>query len=188
MSVTTDELAEQVRQLAERVTRLEAGSGQSAQAPPRGQSGQAWPPTEPGLAAELVGRLGSGQDTVVYAGAGRCGEETLAWQREHDWTEVRQRVDDGTARVLSALGSTIRLRIVGVLVAGPATTAELTGQLDQPSTGQLFHHLKELLTAGLVHQPVRGTYAVRRQDVIPLLALLAAGTDLAASGGSMEPA
>ena len=71
---------------------------------------------------------------------------------------------------------------------GPATTAQLTAQLDQPSTGQLFHHLKELLTAGLVHQPVRGTYAVRRQDVIPLLIALAAAAEVAASGGYLEPA
>jgi DNA-binding transcriptional ArsR family regulator len=90
--------------------------------------------------------------------------------------------------VFGALGNPVRLRIVSILLAGPATTAELAERLDQPSTGQLFHHLKELLTTGLVHQPVRGTYAIRRQDIISLLALLAASLDLAASGGGLEPA
>ncbi len=58
------------------------------------------------------------------------------------------------------------------------TTAELASRLDQPSTGQLSHHLKELLAAGVIHQPVRGTYAVRMEHVVPLLTLLSAAIDV----------
>ena len=58
--------------------------------------------------------------------------------------------------------------------------ATLGDRLDQPSSGQLFHHLKELLAAGVIHQPERGTYAIRREDVIPLLAALSCAIDLAA--------
>ncbi len=166
------DLADQVRRLAERVSRLETR-------PTRAREGA--------VADEIIDRFGPGTGTVHFGGSGRWGEDAVTWQRERDWDDVRRRADDGTARVLAALGSTVRLRIVAVLLAGPATTAALTEQLAQPSTGQLFHHLKELLAAGVVHQPVRGTYAVRHQDVIPLLALLSASLDIAASGGWMEP-
>jgi DNA-binding transcriptional ArsR family regulator len=174
--VRSEDLAEQVRQLAERVSRLERAGRRS--------------PRTAALDQEILDRLGveSGPDTVRYSGVGQWGGDTLAWQREHEWGEVLERVGDGAARLFGALGNPVRLRIVSVLLAGPAATAELTERLDQPSTGQLFHHLKELLTAGLVHQPVRGTYAIRRQDVIPLLAVLSASLDLAASGGALEPA
>jgi DNA-binding transcriptional ArsR family regulator len=169
--VGSDDLAKQLRLLTERVSRLESAAGPPAK------------PVDQDILERLAG--GSGLDTIRYGGAGRWGEDTLAWQREHDWGDVRAQADDATARVLGALGNPVRLRIVAVLLVRPATTAELTEQLDQPSTGQLFHHLKELLTAGLIHQPVRGTYSIRRQDVIPVLAPLAAGRDLAAS--SVEP-
>lgn len=168
----TGDLAEQVRQLAERVARLEEALR---------------PPRDTALATELLGRVGAGPGAVVFAGAGQVGGDTVSWQRERGWDEVRARVDDTTARVLGALGNIVRLRIVSVLLAGPATTAQLTQRLDQPSSGQLFHHLRELIAAGLVHQPVRGTYAIRHQNVIALLALFSATLDLAASGGWMEP-
>ncbi len=162
-----------MRQLAQRVAALEDSAGR-----PR-------PTTlDPAILDRLAG--GSGPDTVRYGGAGQWGEDTLAWQRQHEWDHVRSHVDDSTARVFGALGNAVRLRIVAALLAGPATTAELTERLDQPSAGQLFHHLKELLAAGVIHQPVRATYAIRRQDVIPVLAMLAAGADLAAASGSLE--
>lgn len=55
----------------------------------------------------------------------------------------------------------------------------LASRIDASSTGRLFHHLKDLLAAGLVHQPVRGTYALRRTHVVPLLAALSCALDLA---------
>ncbi|MEW6059695.1 MAG: helix-turn-helix domain-containing protein [Actinomycetota bacterium] len=93
------------------------------------------------------------------------------------------------ARVLTALANGTRLRIVGELMHGPVSTGELAERLDQPSSGQLFHHLKELLAAGVIHQPVRGTYALRRQHAVPLLAVLSAASDLTPSpSGEVEPA
>lgn len=89
-------------------------------------------------------------------------------------------------RVLAALGSPIRLRIVATLLERDATTGELADRLDDPSTGQLFHYLNELLAAGVIHQQVRGAYAVLCQNVIPLLAVLAAAGDVATSG-QVEP-
>lgn len=83
-----------------------------------------------------------------------------------------------------ALSSPARLRIVGALVAGEASTGDLAARLADGTTGQLFHHVKELLAAGLVHQPRRGVYALRPQHAVPLLAVLSAAIDLSAGAST----
>jgi DNA-binding transcriptional ArsR family regulator len=80
---------------------------------------------------------------------------------------------------MAALANPTRIRIVGELLQGPVPTGELARRLEQPSAGQLFHHLKELLAAGIIHQPVRGTYAIGDRHVVPLLVLGSAAIDLA---------
>jgi hypothetical protein len=65
------------------------------------------------------------------------------------------------------------------LSSGPLQTAELQARLDEPSAGRLYHHLRELLAAGIVTQPRRSVYAVPDRAVIPLLALIACAHDLA---------
>lgn len=161
-----DALAAHLRRLDERLARLEAVASPNSI-----------------TTAEVLADPAAG--AVSYAGSILRGDDTLLWRAEHEWREVVSAATDA-ARVLAALGSPVRLRIVAVLLERDATTGELADRLDDPSTGQLFHHLKELLAAGVVHQPVRGTYAVLRQNVIPLLAVLAAGGDVATSG-EVEP-
>jgi DNA-binding transcriptional ArsR family regulator len=160
--VTDDSVARQLADLTRRVTALEA-----AAAPP--------------LAGHIAQRLqggGAGSGTVSYAGVGGWDGRTLAWQAERDWDDIRSAAAEPAAAVLAALGNPTRVRITAELLRRDRTTAELAALLDQPSPGQLFHHLKELLAAGLVHQPLRGTYAVREQHVVPLLAVLCAVHDL----------
>lgn len=120
-----------------------------------------------------------GPGSVVYAGAGPWDGGVVAWEMHRPWGEVRDAAGEGSARVLSALGNAVRLRIVAWLLGGERSTAELQGHFDLPSSGQLFHHLKELLAAGVIYQPVRGTYAIRRHHVVAVLAILAATIDLA---------
>lgn len=156
--------------LAKRVTALEAAA--SARTRPSPDA-----PVVEALLRRLKGR-DEADDTLVYAGLGGWDGQTLAWQVERGWEEIRSAPAEHSASVLAALGSPIRVRIAVELLRRNLTTAELAERLDQPSSGQLFHHLKELLSAGVIHQPVRGTYAVREQHVIPLLAVLCAVMDL----------
>jgi len=149
------ELARALAELTDRVARLE--SKPRAPVPP------------PGL---------EGESFVTYSGSGPWGQGTVSWQIIRDWTAVLGRAPQIAAGLFSALSNPSRLRIVAELVGGETTTAELAKRLDQPSTGQLFHHLKELLAAGVIHQPVRGTYAVRKEHVVPLLTLLCAAIDV----------
>jgi DNA-binding transcriptional ArsR family regulator len=166
-----EELEGIVAALAERVARLE-GAGE----PPRRSAAAAHE-----LLRQLTagGSEATGAATVVYAGAGPWETSTVAWQMDRTWDDVTSASTEAIARVLSALANGTRLRIVAELLGGRLTTGELGDRLDQPSPGQLFHHLRELLAADVIHQPDRGTYEIRRQHVVPLFAVMSAAVDLA---------
>jgi DNA-binding transcriptional ArsR family regulator len=165
-----DELAGRVEELAERVSRLEGHRTDSARMDAS---------LVRDLLADLGGAGGSEQaGAVLYAGAGPWSEGTLALQIVRGWQDVLDASEDALARVMSALANPTRIRIVGELLQGPVATGELAERLEQPSAGQLFHHLKELLAAGIIHQPVRGTYAIGDRHVVPLLVLGSAAMDL----------
>ena len=106
---------------------------------------------------------------------------------ERTWHDVLATDPGDLVGVLAALASPVRLRIVAALFEGPAGTAALAERVEAGTSGQLFHHLKDLLATGLVHQPQRGTYALRPQHALPLLAVLSAAFDLASPAGSSAP-
>jgi DNA-binding transcriptional ArsR family regulator len=170
--VDIDDVARSLAALTDRVAALE------------GSATPARPSSDQPLVSQLIQRLHGGgepHDVLLYAGVGGWDGQTLAWQAERSWDEVRASPAEQSAAALAALGNPTRVRIVVELLRRRLTTAQLAERLDQPSSGQLFHHLKELLAAGVVHQPVRGTYAVREQHVIPLFAVLCAVMDLGPS-------
>lgn len=164
--MTEGDIAASVAELAERVARLESER----------EHGRLRGPIAP---IDLVG-VPSSEGQVTYGGNGPWDGRNVAWQVERSWADVVPLAGEQVARVLSALASGVRLRVVGELTAGTLTTGELAERLGQASSGQLFHHLRELLAAGIIHQPGRGTYALLPQQVVPMLALLSAAADLAA--------
>jgi hypothetical protein len=86
-----------------------------------------------------------------------------------DWTEQ--------ALALAALGNPVRLQILHAVLHGTTTVAALVEVLDSGTSGQVYHHLKELTTAGWLVSGKRGVYEVPGARVVPLLAILvAAGT------------
>lgn len=169
------ELVDVVADLVVRVAALEAGR----------PSGRPAASSDLSIVRSLVSELATGVEsaadngTVLYAGAGTAVGGVIAWQMDRTWNELTELEPGPIARLLAALGNPQRVKIVQALVHAPATTAELSGRLDEPSSGQLFHHLKELLAAGVVYQPQRGTYAVRQQHIVPLLTVISCGLDLA---------
>ncbi len=60
--------------------------------------------------------------------------------------------DYKVAQILSVLGSEVRLSILRSLLDAPRTAAELVAALSLNTTGQAYHHLKELERAGYVYQ------------------------------------
>ncbi|GIE90843.1 ArsR/SmtB family transcription factor [Actinoplanes regularis] len=83
-----------------------------------------------------------------------------------DWTEA--------APVFNALGHPVRLRLLQKILSGTRGAAELAEDTELGTTGQVYHHLRQLVAAGWLRVPSRGQYAVPGDCVVPLLAILTA--------------
>ncbi|MFP5020152.1 ArsR/SmtB family transcription factor [Pseudonocardia phyllosphaerae] len=81
--------------------------------------------------------------------------------RDTDWTEL--------AGTLDALAHPARLSILQLVLNGVRTTAELLEQESVGTTGQLHHHLRQLVAAGWLASARRGHYEVPAARVVPLL-------------------
>ena len=112
---------------------------------------------------------------VVFAGYVTLpSEETYAWQIESKTNDVLA-ADWSTAQVpLAALAHPVRLSILKAILHGKRDTQSLQTLPEMGTTGQLYHHLKELESAGWIRQPRRGEYNLLAERVVPLLAILAA--------------
>jgi hypothetical protein len=129
-----------------------------------------------GLAADAAALPGG---AVVYAGSVRLpGGEEYAWQRTHAAGPALgdEGSDGATATAVAALGHPVRLRLLREVLAGRTTTAELATLPDLGTTGQLHHHLRQLVAAGWLRTTARGRYALPAERVVPLHVVLAAVT------------
>jgi DNA-binding transcriptional ArsR family regulator len=120
--------------------------------------------------------------TVGYAGyvAGR----ELLWARKIPLAELLPADWGPAAGILESLGSLPRLALLGALLReGRRTNVELQEALGaiqgDTTSGQLYHHLRELQGAGLIMQKRRGEYDLVPQAVIPILTILAAAMNVA---------
>ena len=83
---------------------------------------------------------------------------------EADWSEW--------AGTLGALGHPVRLLLLRRVLAGTRKAADLAEDESLGTTGQLYHHLRQLVAAGWLRSAGRGQYAVPGERVVPLLAIL----------------
>jgi hypothetical protein len=91
---------------------------------------------------------------------GRTAEDMLG----ADWSE--------TTATLAALAHPVRLRLLHRVLSGAGTAAELSDDDGLGTTGQLYHHLRQLVAAGWLRSSGRGRYAVPGERVVPLLVIL----------------
>jgi len=77
------------------------------------------------------------------------------------------------AAALSALGHPVRLLLLQEVLRGARTVAELSAHESLGTTGQLYHHLRQLTGAGWLRTSTRGRYVVPPERVVPLLTILA---------------
>lgn len=116
-----------------------------------------------------LGRRAPG--AVMMAGAVETPAGPVRWQYglhaegllAHDWSDL--------ARPLEALGHPARIELVRQVMRGAHTTAELLQLEHLASSGQLYHHLRQLVSAGWLVSPRRGYYEVPAPRVVPLLVL-----------------
>lgn len=115
------------------------------------------PSTDSG-AVVLVGAL------TLPSGAPVSWQQTVGTrgQLEAAWME--------RAPVFAALGHPVRLELLRQILSGRHTTSELAAIEDLGTTGQLHHHLRQLMSAGWVRQSGRGSYEIPAARIVPLLA------------------
>jgi DNA-binding transcriptional ArsR family regulator len=118
--------------------------------------------------------------SLLFAGVAKTsGAASLTWQEERPLPDVLASSWADAAGALSALGHPVRLELVRRLLSGAHTTHELAAIPELGTTGQLYHHLRELQAAGLVVQRRRNDYAIPADRVILCLVLVAAAKSCA---------
>ncbi|MFJ7626796.1 ArsR/SmtB family transcription factor [Streptomyces sp. NPDC097595] len=85
---------------------------------------------------------------------------------DDDWSEA--------ATSFAALGHPVRLTLLREVLGGLRTAAELAALDGVGTTGQVYHHLRQLTGAGWLHSPERGRYEIPAGRVVPLLVVLTA--------------
>jgi DNA-binding transcriptional ArsR family regulator len=93
--------------------------------------------------------------------------EVVAELREHDdWARW--------ASSLAALGNPVRLTLLQEIVRGNNTVSALSEVRGLGTSGQIYHHLRQLTAEGWLHSPSRGIFALPPTRVVALLEILVA--------------
>lgn len=115
-------------------------------------------------------------DVVLYGGTMSTGDGGYRWQ----YGLPTQTVLDGdfadAAPALSALAHPVRLALLQAVLTGTHATADLAALPGLGTSGQVYHHLNQLSSAGWLRSPRRGRWEVPGERTIPLLALVMAAT------------
>ncbi|RAY13897.1 ArsR family transcriptional regulator [Actinomadura craniellae] len=164
-SAAEDSVAARLAALEARVAALEA-------APP---AVPAVPEAEVFWALEGLKERTPTPGAVLFTGAVTLPTgERAEWQQGHGLAELLEDDWSQAASTLTALGHPVRLLLLREVLHGTGTAAELAEHERLGTTGQLYHHLRQLVAAGWLRTTARGRYAVPTERVVPLLAMLAA--------------
>ena len=179
-----DRLARVEAKLDEQAGRLSALDGGSASATGAGQ---------PQL-GRIVGTLPEVDDgpadeagAVAYSGSGKFGPYKVKMRQRQNLAAVLAADPEQVAQVFGALASPVRIQLVRALLGGQKTSQELRGVVDDASAGQLYHHLRELMAAGLVVQPARSVYAIPFSKVVATCVAAVATLDLTTTSHQAPP-
>ncbi|HWV83833.1 MAG TPA: helix-turn-helix domain-containing protein [Capillimicrobium sp.] len=162
-------LDQRVARLEERVDRLERAPAPAAP-DAIDRSATFW--ALEGLKAQMPEPGG-----VLFTGAVTLADGHRAeWQQAFTTPQVLDGFGPQAASDLSALAHPVRLLILRELLEGERTTAQLAEHEQLGTSGQIYHHLRQLVAAGWLRTTTRGVYRVPTERVVPLLTILAAVT------------
>ena len=94
------------------------------------------------------------------------------WQQAATTDDLLETDWSALAGALAALGHPVRLRLLHRVLTGVTSSAELGADETLGTTGQLYHHLRQLVAAGWLRAAARGRYEVPGERVVPLLVVL----------------
>lgn len=189
--ITLEELAAEVRQLAAEVKALKGdaapGEAHSEEPMENGvhQMGGMHPDDRlSSLMSELC-RMTGKNDTglVTYLGVYTSAGRQSNWIQHQIGTDsLLALIEDGSAsNVLQCIGSSDRLNLLLKLLKQPMTVSAMVEQCGFNTTGQVYHHLKPLISADIVFEDGsagRGVYAVKYDRIQGVIMVLAGISDL----------
>jgi Helix-turn-helix domain len=170
------QLVDRVVDLERRLAALEAlGSPRATAADPQEARGAGvLDPERFWALAGLQERIGAGSAVLFTGSVTLPGEKAYVWQQGIDAKQLLDADWDQAADALAALGHPIRLKLLQEVLNGASTTAEIGTTEGLGTTGQLYHHLRQLVAAGWLSSVGRGRYEVPAGRVVPLLVTIAA--------------
>jgi hypothetical protein len=108
------------------------------------------------------------QGVLSCEGSVQFAEQDVHWRQRLALQSIFAASPELLAQLFAALSSPHRVIILRTLCEGPRTSQQLQELLGMGSAGQLYHHLKELLTTGLILQRGRSAYTIEPTKVIPV--------------------
>ena len=174
-----DELRQEIQDLATRVASLEKAAADERPEQASKESPALKPGDEFWALSGLKARLGE-HPSMEQGAVALVGAVTLptgapvAWQQTAGTAGLFEVEWDGRAAAFAALGHPVRLELLRHICSGVHATAELASIESLGTTGQLHHHLRQLLSSGWLKQSGRGSYEVPPARMVPLLVCLVA--------------
>lgn len=173
MTSTPDAATERLDQFEQRLRAIEDAL---AEAPADSAAGSGAADTQrfwalTGLRAQSLPAAGA----VLFTGiASVPGGGAYEWQEGRPVEDLLDADWEETGTALAALASPIRMLLLHEVLGGRTSAAELTALETVGTSGQVYHHLRQLTAAGWLRTHARGRFAVPPERVIPLLVLVAA--------------
>ena len=159
-------------QVEHRLARLEAAVFGDAGDPPLPPTPR---PEDPLWAlAELKSRTADSSVVLFTGHVTLEGPAVYEWQQGAEVGSLLAMDVEDVASTLAALGHPMRLRLLQAVLSGQTGATALGSMEGLGTSGQLYHHLRELQAAGWLHSSSRGRYQVPPARVVPLLTVLAA--------------
>lgn len=174
MAEEYERLATKIDELTQRVDELEKGLTKEPSAAPNATSLDAdtfWALN--GLRARIEQNSSSAGGEVMLLGSVELPDGTpAAWQQGAETTSLLESDWSDIAAAFASLGHPVRLELLRHILAGTHSTAELSELGSLGTTGQLHHHLRQLVAAGWVRQSGRGSYEVPATRIVSLLVMM----------------
>ncbi|TFH70523.1 ArsR/SmtB family transcription factor [Cellulomonas sp. HD19AZ1] len=166
-----DDLLARVAALEERVAALEAAPTTTTPPLDTDADDRFWALT--GLTARVDRPASSGAVMMVGDVRTPAGDEAR-WQYALTTDDLLAADWSDLAPVLAALGHPVRLALLRAVLDGARTARELADAVDVGSTGQVYHHLRQLQAAGWLRAAAGGEHVVPAERLVPLLTTLLA--------------
>lgn len=173
--IDTRHLSTRLQQLEERVSGLEARDrANECSAHPSARRDESSDPDRFWALKGLKSRI-SDTSAVLFTGSVTLARDArYEWQQDVDVKALLEMDWSVVSDVLTALGQPVRLAILQQVLSGVQTVAQLGAVEGFGTSGQLYHHLRQLVAAGWLRTAGRGHYEVPPARVVSLLVVLAA--------------